>query len=195
MLYRRRKEIKREGAIGQLKCNCVTQCALAPWREMILSHLSYRVTRDDLEKGYKVHRRPRVKYLVLFGPIEVESPYLWNRDKKQGTRPVKNQLGITHGGRSLALEKALVDLGICQSYPQAAKQFEQHYGWSIDRYRIRRSVVKIAPQAQEYVSQRLESSRKEYNISLDVRPGEDKILKEAPSASAMARAKAQRDRM
>ncbi len=145
---------------------------------MILSHLSSRVTRDDSEKGYKVHRRPRVKYLVLFGPIEVESPYLWNRDKKQGTRPVKNQLGITHGGRSLALEKALIDLGICQSYSQAAEQFKQHYGWSIDRSRIRRSVVKIAPQAQEYVSQRLKSSRKEYNISLDVRPGADNILVE-----------------
>ena len=97
---------------------------------------------------------------------------------KHGSRPVKNKLGITHGGRSLGLEQALVDLGIRQSYPQAAKQFEQHYGWNIDRHRVRRAVVKIAPQAQEYVDQRLERSRDEYNKTLDVRPGEKQILVE-----------------
>ncbi len=145
---------------------------------MILSHLSSLVTTSELEKGYKVHRRSLVKYFVLFGLIEVESPYLWNRDTKQGTRPIKNQLNITSGGRSLALEKVLVDLGIRQSYQQAAKQFEQHYGWNIDRYRIRRSVVKMAPLAQEYVCTRLESSRAEYNKPLDVRPGCENILVE-----------------
>jgi len=69
-------------------------------------------------------------------------------------------------------------LGISQSYQQAAKQFEQHYGWSIDRYLLRRAVVKIAPQAEEYVSQRLERSRAEYDKPLDVRPGVDQILVE-----------------
>jgi len=49
------------------------------------------------------YRSLGVKYFVLFGPIEVESPYLWNRKTKQGTRPVKNQLGITKVGRSPAL--------------------------------------------------------------------------------------------
>jgi len=72
----------------------------------------------------------------------------------------------------------LVSLGISQSYQQAAKQFEQHYGWNIDRYRVRRAVAKIAPQAEEYVSQRLEISREEYNKPLDVRPGIEQILVE-----------------
>jgi len=145
---------------------------------MILSYLSSQMTTDDKEKGYQVHRHIEVKYFVLFGPIEVESPYMWNRDKKQGNRPVKNQLGITNCGRSPALEQALVSLGINQSYQQAAKQFEQHYGWNIDRYRVRRAVVKIAPQAEEYVSQRLEHSRAEYDQPIDVRPGVDQILVE-----------------
>jgi len=145
---------------------------------MILSYLSSQLTTDDLEKGYHVHRHIRVNYFVLFGPIEVESPYMWNRDKKPGNRPVKNQLSITEGGRSPALEKALVSLGINQSYQQAAKQFEQHYGWNIDRYRIRRAVAKIAPLAEEYVSQRLELSRAEYDKPLSVRPGVDRILVE-----------------
>jgi len=69
-------------------------------------------------------------------------------------------------------------LGINQSYQQAAKQFEQHYGWNIDRYRVRRAVAKIAPLAEEYVSQRLERSRAEYNKPLDVRPGVENILVE-----------------
>ena len=51
---------------------------------MILSHLSYQVTTSELEKGYKIHCRSLVKYFVLFGLIEVESSYLWNRDTKQG---------------------------------------------------------------------------------------------------------------
>jgi len=46
---------------------------------MILSYLSSQLTTDDKEKGYQVHRHIRGKYGVLFGPIEVESPYLWNR--------------------------------------------------------------------------------------------------------------------
>ena len=143
---------------------------------MIFTYLSSQVTADGKEKGYKVHRHLRVEYFSIFGPIEVESPYLWCRKTKQGLRPVKDKLGITDGGRSVALEKALVDFGACQSYLQAAKQFEQHYGWSIDRYRIRRAVVKTAPQAEEYVDRRLESSRAEYNKPLDSRPGEPQIL-------------------
>ena len=121
---------------------------------------------------------PKQLLLTAPGLIEVESPYLWNRDTKQGTRPIKNRLNIISGGRSLALEKVLVDPRIRQSYQQAAKQFEQHYGWNIDRYRIRRSVVKMADLAQEYVCQRLESSRSEYNKPLDVRPGCENILVE-----------------
>ncbi|MBO1351694.1 MAG: hypothetical protein EBE86_031945 [Hormoscilla sp. GUM202] len=76
---------------------------------MILSYLSHQMTTDEKKKGYQVHRHHRVKSFVLFGPIEVESPYMWNRDRSQGdpgnegTRPVKNQLGITDGGRSPAL--------------------------------------------------------------------------------------------
>jgi len=48
----------------------------------------------------------------------------------------------------------------------------------IERYRVRRAVAKIAPQAEEYVSQRLEISREEYNKPLDVRPGVEQILVE-----------------
>jgi len=145
---------------------------------MLLSYLSSQVTDDDLKLGYQIHRRRKVKYFGLFGPIEVESPYLWNRKTKQGARPVKDKLGITDGERSVDLEKALVNLGASQSYQQAAKQFEQHYGWSIDRYRVRRAVVKIAPQAEEYVSERLERLKTEYDKPLDERPGVEQILLE-----------------
>ncbi len=70
---------------------------------MILSYLSSQLTTDDLEKGYQVHRQIRVKYGVLFGPIEVESPYLWNRKTFPGDSSSQNQLGITDVGRSPAL--------------------------------------------------------------------------------------------
>ena len=58
---------------------------------MILSYLSSQLTPDDWEKGYQVHRHIRGKYGVLFGPIEVESPYMWNRQKKHssGQKPIR----------------------------------------------------------------------------------------------------------
>ncbi len=153
---------------------------------IILSYLSSQLTPYDLEKGYQVHRHIGVKYGVLFGPIEVESPYMWNRQKKQGTPPVKNQLGITDVGRSPAKIKAMAapryamrDWYLWESInQQAAKQFEQHYGWNKDRYRVIRAVAKIAPLAEEYVSQRLERSRAEDNKPLDVKQGVENILVE-----------------
>jgi len=107
-------------------------------------------------RNLSVHRRKPIKYFTLYGQVVIESPYLWNGQSKMGARPVKDLLGIQNGGRSIGLEEALVDFGIEQSYGKAGERFCQHYGWNIDRYRIRRAVVKNANQATKYVEQRLD---------------------------------------
>lgn len=92
---------------------------------MLLSRFCSQVTTAVARsENLTVHRQKRIKYFTLFGPVEIESPYLWNRQTKKGARPVKDELLITHGGRSIGLEKALVDFGVEQSYPRAGKRFE-----------------------------------------------------------------------
>ena len=69
---------------------------------MLFAWLSTQVTQETKATGLIVHRRKRVKYLSLFGAVEIESPYLWNKETGLGVRPVKEQLGIEHGEPSRA---------------------------------------------------------------------------------------------
>lgn len=45
----------------------------------------------------------------------------------------------------------MCDFGAEESFGQAAKRFQEHYGWAIDRATVRREVEKTALSAQEYV--------------------------------------------
>ncbi len=91
-----------------------------------------------------IHRRDQVKYSVIFGVIEVNSPYLWHKEEGWGVRPVKEKLGIKPGVRSIAVKRALTDFGAEESFGQAAKRFKEHYGWTVERGAIRREVEAIA---------------------------------------------------
>lgn len=82
----------------------------------VFQQLSATLTAQAKTKGLAVHRRQLVKYAVLFGCLEVESPYLWNQKTGDSARPVKDQLGIEHGGRSPALQRALTDFGAEESF-------------------------------------------------------------------------------
>jgi hypothetical protein len=113
--------------------------------ELVYAELSRRVTEEAEAQGLTVQRRPLVSFQVLFGCIQVESPYLWSRGA--AARPVKEQLGITHGGRTPAVERALVDFGSEESFAQAATRFAQHYGWEIGRSSVRRVVESVAEEA------------------------------------------------
>ena len=145
---------------------------------MLLGWLSSQVMQSAKATGLIVHRRLRIKYLSLFGLIEVESPYLWDKTIGRGARPVKDQLGIEHGGRSLGVERALADFGAEESFGQAAKRFEEHYGWEIDRATLRPEVKHTAKMAEQYVEMRLLSARKNYSQPLETRPGNKKLVVE-----------------
>ena len=76
-----------------------------------------------------VHRRPKIKHTVIFGQLNLESPYLWHKRLKKGVRPVAEKLGITPGSLSLGVTRALVDFGSEESFAQASKRFQEHYGF------------------------------------------------------------------
>ncbi len=41
---------------------------------MLLSYLVNQVTRETKKIGWVVHRRPKIKYTVIFGQLKIESP-------------------------------------------------------------------------------------------------------------------------
>ncbi len=122
---------------------------------MCLNEAAQKMTNSSKKKGVVVHRREKVKYSVIFGIVEVNSPYLWHKQQGWGIRPVVEKLGIKPGDRSIAVKRALADFGAEESFGQAAKRFKEHYGWTVERGAIRREVEAIACETESYVEKRL----------------------------------------
>lgn len=78
---------------------------------LVLAELGSKVTKEAKATGLTIHRAKQVKYSSLFGVVEVLSHYLWNKNTRRGTRPVKEELGIEHGDCSVAVQRALADFG------------------------------------------------------------------------------------
>ncbi len=109
---------------------------------MLMTWLVNQVTSQTQTIGWVIHRRPKIKYTVIFGQLKIESPYLWNKKLKKGIRPVAEKLGITHGTHSLGLTRALVDFGAEESFNQASLRFQEHYGFKIESSKVRREVFR-----------------------------------------------------
>lgn len=75
---------------------------------MLLNDLAQKVTQEAKKTDFVVHRRLKAKYSVIFGIVEVESPYLWHKQEHRGSRPVKEKLLIEHGECSTAVKRALI---------------------------------------------------------------------------------------
>ena len=88
---------------------------------MLMTWLINQVTSEAKKTGFVVHRRPKIKYTVIFGQLTLESPYLWHKRRKKGVRPVAEKLGICPGNRSQAVKRALTDKG---KYPQIIESFQ-----------------------------------------------------------------------
>ncbi len=145
---------------------------------LVLAELSTQVTKEAKATGLTIHRASRIKYSSLFGVVEMLSPYLWNKNTGRGARPVKEQLGIEHGDRSVAVQRAMCDFGAEESFGQAAKRFQEHYGWAIDRATVRREVEKTVIKAEQYVEARLWEAGWDYIQTLTTRPGMEQVLVE-----------------
>jgi hypothetical protein len=62
---------------------------------MLLNGLAQQATQEAKKPGLVVHRCPQAKYSVIFGTVEVSSPYLWH--KKEGCLVY----GLADGGNGL----------------------------------------------------------------------------------------------
>lgn len=123
------------------------------------STLGQCAEKKNLE-GLRVHRNSVICFNTTFGQIELNSPYLWNNGKM--SKPLIDEMKITHHGRSVAVERALSDFGSEESFAQAAKRFEEHYKYDCSASTVSRVTKQIAEEAREYVEKKLSETGSGY---------------------------------
>jgi hypothetical protein len=74
------------------------------------------------------------------------------------SKPLIDEMKITHHGRSEAVNRALSDFGIEDSFATAAVRFKEHYHYDIGPSATARATKNTAQQAMEYVENRLSNS-------------------------------------
>jgi len=94
-----------------------------------------------------------ITFNTIFGKIEINSPYLWI----QGTssKPLIDEMKITHQSRSEAVNRALVDFGIEDSFARAAARFKEHYHYDIGASAAARSTKNTAVKAMTFLENKL----------------------------------------
>ena len=80
-------------------------------------------------------------------------------------------MNITHQGRSEAVNRALSDFGIEDSFAMAAVRFKEHYNYDIGSSSAARSTKQAAQQAMEYVENKLS------NVNLESKEAKESIDK------------------
>lgn len=99
------------------------------------------------------------------GSVEVPSPYMRNDETGESARPMKEVFGLRGKGKSLALERALSDFGSEDSYGEAERIFEEHYGFNVGRTSILRVTNKVGDDAETYLEARLAEEAEDYQLA------------------------------
>ncbi len=94
-----------------------------------------------------------IEFNFIFGKAQLRSPYLWLRGSS--SKPLIDEMNITHQGRSEAVNRALSDFGIEDSFARAAVRFKEHYHYKIGPSAVDRSTKTTALQAMEYIENKL----------------------------------------
>ncbi len=115
-----------------------------------------------------IHKNPTIKYNVIFGTIELKSPYLW--PGANPSKPLTDEMNITHLGRSVTVKRALSDFGIDESFAIARRKFKEHYNFEIGISTADRTTKEIALEASTYIENKLS------NVSLESTSCKEKIL-------------------
>jgi len=103
-----------------------------------------------------IHRNPTITFNTIFGKLQIRSPYLYFG--KMPSKPLIDEMKITHNGRSEAVNRALSDFGIEDSFATAAVRFKEHYHYDIGPSATARATKNTAQQAMEYVENKLSNS-------------------------------------
>lgn len=149
------------------------QIGLETLQFMFESVVADEVTRHEAA-GLRIKHTPRIRYNVIFGPLELASPYLWKAGGSSA-KPVRDVLGITHDGRSEAVERALSDFGSEVSFDQAAARFAEHYHYPLSHSTADRVTKQVGHEALDYLERRCDPAR---DIGSDAPVPADTVLVE-----------------
>jgi len=100
--------------------------------------------------------------------LEFNSPYLWIQGIS--SKPVTDDMKLCHHGRSEAVNRALSDFGIEESFASAAARFKEHYHYEIGPSAAARSTKNTSLQAMDYIENKLsdiDSDQLQGNISIE----------------------------
>ena len=122
---------------------------------LIYATIARHLTHQQQQEGWQIEHHPTVIFKTLFGPVAVDSPYLQKPGESGGLRPMRQVMGVEGNRYSEAVERALVDFGSEKSFERAARQFQEHYGWDVERGTILRRTESVALSSQQYIQERL----------------------------------------
>lgn len=142
--------------------------------QAVLAERAKELVDAQLVAGRHLERRTEVAFEGVFGPMAVESPYFSRGGTEEGARPVQDQLRIVARGRSQRLQRALTDFGAEESFGQAAKRFEEHYGWAVGRTSVLRLVENVAREAEGFVEAKWKAGAEQ--IELRTTGGVEQLL-------------------
>jgi hypothetical protein len=106
---------------------------------------------------------------TVFGKLEISSPYLW-LPGIDSSKPLIDDMKICHHGRSVAVNRALSDFGIEESFASASARFKEHYHYEIGQSAAARSTKNTARQAMDYIEDKLseiDSDPLQANLSIE----------------------------
>ncbi len=102
-----------------------------------------------------IHKNPTIQFTVIFGTIDLKSPYLWPGEHP--AKPLLDDMNITHRGRSDTVKRALSEFGSDESFHDARQKFKEHYHVDVGISTADRTTKAIAREASEYIARKLSS--------------------------------------
>ncbi len=100
-----------------------------------------------------IHRNPEITFNTIFGKLQIQSPYLWLQGN--WAKPLFDDMNISHNSRTEAVNRALSDFGIEESFANAANRFKDHYHYKIGKSAVARSTKMTAHQAMNFIEKKL----------------------------------------
>jgi hypothetical protein len=143
---------------------------------LVLTNILEKQVAVHQQAGLTCQHRPTIVYNVVFGCLELPSPYLWK--KGAHAKPLRDEMGITHHGRSDTVTRALSDFGSEESFGQASKRFTEHYHFPLSSSTASRVTKQVAQEAHVYLEQKLATAEKDATDEVAAVPPCERILVE-----------------
>ena len=83
---------------------------------------------------------------------------------------MKNQALRAADVSSIGVKRVLTEFGAEESFEGAAKRFQEHYGFWVEKNAVRREVEAIANLGQQYIEHRLDSLKNSKPTTIKIKP-------------------------